>query len=367
MKKFILKSIVLSAMLMGLPLLGASLQGKPPGAYLEFPLRTHPVIHALFSWMQFSIYTLLILGATLPIVYRLFQVPRAAIATAAPRASFPWWGWLGTAMALFSWVLAWNRFPWFAPFQAYTFTPLWFSFILVVNAMGYRRTGKCLLTHRTRFFLLLFPVSGAFWWYFEYLNQFVQNWHYQVPRYDSLEYFLAGTLPFSTVLPAVLSVRECLLSWSRLQLAFADFLPLRFSHPRTTAILVLGGSAAVLTEIGVYPDFLFPFLWVSPLLILLSLQTLAGERHILAGIAHGDWRFGMASALAGLVCGIFWEMWNHYSLAGWHYAIPYVHRFEVFRMPLLGYAGYLPFGLECAAVGSLLESDPTGEKASTEA
>jgi hypothetical protein len=25
-------------------------------------------------------------------------------------------------------------------------------------------------------------------------------------------------------------------------------------------------------------------------------------------------------------------------------------------MPLLGYAGYLPFGLQCAVVGSLLES-----------
>jgi hypothetical protein len=32
-----------------------------------------------------------------------------------------------------------------------------------------------------------------------------------------------------------------------------------------------------------------------------------------------------------------------------------VHRYQIFEMPLLGYAGYLPFGLQCAVVGSLLE------------
>lgn len=28
-----------------------------------------------------------------------------------------------------------------------------------------------------------------------------------------------------------------------------------------------------------------------------------------------------------------------------------MHRFLVFEMPLLGFAGYIPFGLECAALG----------------
>jgi len=47
-------------------------------------------------------------------------------------------------------------------------------------------------------------------------------------------------------------------------------------------------------------------------------------------------------------------MWNYFSLAHWKYSIPFVQRFEVFEMPALGYAGYLPFGLECAAAESLL-------------
>jgi hypothetical protein len=64
----------------------------------------------------------------------------------------------------------------------------------------------------------------------------------------------------------------------------------------------------------------------------------------------------VSAALAALICGFFWEMWNFYSLAKWKYSIPFVHRFEIFEMPLLGYAGYLPFGLECMVIADLIES-----------
>jgi hypothetical protein len=110
-----------------------------------------------------------------------------------------------------------------------------------------------------------------------------------------------------------------------------------------------------LLGIGVWPNYLFSLLWLSPLLILVSLQALMKENHILSGIAKGDWRLVVSSALAALVCGWFWEMWNYWSLAKWIYSIPFVDRFKIFEMPILGYAGYLPFGLECAVIGELLK------------
>ena len=70
----------------------------------------------------------------------------------------------------------------------------------------------------------------------------------------------------------------------------------------------------------------------------------------------------MSAALAALVCGLFWEMWNFFSLAQWKYSIPFVQRFEIFEMPLLGYAGYLPFGLECVVIADLLEGMAKGER-----
>jgi hypothetical protein len=47
---------------------------------------------------------------------------------------------------------------------------------------------------------------------------------------------------------------------------------------------------------------------------------------------------------------VFWEMWNSLSCPKWVYTVPFVSRFKLFEMPILGYAGYLPFGLECALV-----------------
>jgi hypothetical protein len=48
-------------------------------------------------------------------------------------------------------------------------------------------------------------------------------------------------------------------------------------------------------------------------------------------------------------------MWNVKSLAHWEYSVPFVQRFHIFAMPVLGYAGYLPFGLECMAVSRMLD------------
>jgi hypothetical protein len=114
-------------------------------------------------------------------------------------------------------------------------------------------------------------------------------------------------------------------------------------------------SAAGLTGIGIWPDYLFPLIWISPLLILICLQTLMNERHIFSDLALGDWSGLVSASLAAVVCGVFWEMWNYSSLAKWQYSVPLVQRFLIFEMPLLGYGGYLPFGSECLAIGSILE------------
>jgi hypothetical protein len=131
-------------------------------------------------------------------------------------------------------------------------------------------------------------------------------------------------------------------------------LPIRVARPKLLAGGVLLLSAAGLFFIGISPDYLFPLLWVSPLLLLVSLLTLSGHTHYLSPVAHGDWSHMLAAACAALICGFFWEMWNVFSLAKWKYSIPFVDRFEVFEMPFLGYAGYLPFGLECAVIGDVL-------------
>jgi len=203
-------------------------------------------------------------------------------------------------------------------------------------------------------FLLLFPASAGFWWFFEYLNRFVQNWSYTGADFSPAEYFLFATLSFSTVLPAFMSTREWLLSFSCWRGASDRFFPVRIPCPRLFAAAVLIAAGTGLFLLGVYPNPLFALLWISPLLILVSLQVILKETHIFSPLAEGNWSFVLASAMAALLCGVFWEMWNFYSLAKWVYHVPYVQRFHVFEMPVLGYAGYLPFGLECSVVTDLV-------------
>jgi hypothetical protein len=391
--KEILKIAVFATMLLGLPLAGVLVAQLPASRYFEFPPHTLYTDHAPFSWVAFISYGLFIIAAISPFLLRALRRGSPWAAPGSPTSSpfdsaglrsgrplddipsfgtpsrarayghklwpesrgrFPWWGWGGFLLGLVSWILAWNRFPWFSQWQAHTFTPLWLAYILTVNGLTYRRTGTCLLLRQRLSYLLLFPASAGFWWFFEYLNRFVQNWSYTGAEFGPGEYFLFATLSFSTVLPAITATRELILSFSFWDRTYEHFLPVRISSPRLFASAVLLASGAGLFLLGVYPNHLFALLWISPLLILVSLQGLLKEAHIFSPLPDGDWRFVLASALAALLCGLFWEMWNFYSLAKWVYHVPFVQRFPLFEMPILGYAGYLPFGLECSVVAEMV-------------
>ncbi|MEJ2283667.1 MAG: hypothetical protein P8X85_08755 [Desulfobacterales bacterium] len=359
-KRFVLKFLILAAMLLGLPLLGVMTAGYPIGRYLEFPPQTRYVTQAPFSWLAFAVIAFGILAVVLPLGFIGYQSYKKARPPTSRRRTgkFPWWGWLGVITGVVFWILAWTRFSWFSAMQPHTFSLLWFSYIIVINAVCQARTGTCLMRDRTAYFLLLFPVSAAFWWFFEYLNRFVQNWYYIGVDFNPWAYFWYATLPFATVLPAVLSTRQWLNSLNWIRQSFGNFRPLKYPYPKQTAVIVLTLSAAGLAGIGIRPNYFFPLLWISPLLIITSLQALMKERHILSPMAEGDWTGVVSAALAALVCGGFWELWNYFSLAKWQYSVPFVHRFQIFEMPLLGYAGYLPFGLECAVVGDMVSRLP---------
>lgn len=337
---------------LSLPLLGVWWAGKPVAPYLEWSQTTRSVVHAPFSWPVSLGLLLLITGVLAPFARRVLHTTsheRPAAVTA-----FPWWGWGAAIWTLALWGLAWARFEWMQPFQAHTFFPLWCGYIVLVNALTFRRVGRCMLLNRPRYFLMLFPLSAGFWWCFEYLNRFVQNWYYLgAGELSAGAYVLRATVSFSTVLPAVLGTAEWLTSYPRCSAGLDQCVPVRFLHRKKWGWGLLCLAAGGLVGIGLWPDYLFPLVWVAPLLLISSLQVVCGETTILSETAHGDWRTVWIAALSALLCGFFWEMWNFYSLAHWEYAVPFVQGVTLFHMPLLGYAGYLPFGLECLAIAEL--------------
>ena len=338
--------------LVGLPLLGMIVGGKPFAQYLEFPPLTRYVEHPGFSLPIFFAQSLFVCLVIAPFIIKIILTRTPT--TPPVKQRFPWWGYAGVVMLSAAWVLAWSRFPWFETWQGFTFSPIWLGYIIVINAWTFRRTGHCLMLDRPNYFLWLFLLSAGFWWYFEYLNRFVQNWHYVgIDTFGPFEYFIYATLPFSTVLPAVLCTKEWLESFPQVTLPLRDFWPVRIRRWRLAAILSLVVGGAGLAGLGVWPNALYPAVWMSPILIMASLQVLFDGRSLFAKLQHGDWRSVWVPALAGLCCGLLWELWNSKSLAHWQYTVPYVQRFSLFEMPLLGYAGYLPFGIECALIAEL--------------
>lgn len=352
-------------LVLGLPLLGVLWAGEPLGRYLEFPPRTSYVQHEPFSWPVFIAIALLIVIVLGAVSFRI-AVSNHQLSTASVRSSdfvgtlhascftLPWWGWLAIGWTCLWWVIAWTRASWLVVVQEHTFTPLWLGYILIVNACTFARTGRCMILHRPRYFLSLFPLSAVFWWVFEYLNRFVQNWYYVgVADLSSVEYFFRATTPFSTVLPAVIGTAELLTSYRVISSGRNRFKAIQPLQKKWSGWVLVGLSCCGLFGIGLWPNYLFPLVWVGPLLLVVSLQALAGTPTAFSPLAQGDWRGIGVPALAALICGIFWELWNWKSLAHWEYALPFVHRFPLFEMPLLGYAGYLPFGLECVVVADL--------------
>ena len=264
---------------------------------------------------------------------------------------FPLWGWLGVAVMLLGWILAWNRFEFVAPVQRFTYIPQWMGLIVALNALVYRRTGRSPLTHETKGYLTLFPVSAAFWWFFEYLNRYVWNWFYvNVGDMSPLMYITMATISFSTVLPGIMIVAELLATFRIFSDdAFANMLRVNVRSRSVVALLAVG-SAIGLVGIVFLPEFMYPFLWISPFMVVVLLKMLFRSPCALDEVADGNWSRIVRFAVASLICGFIWEMWNFYSFTKWIYAVPYVQRFHYFEMPLLGLFGYIPFGIECLVI-----------------
>jgi hypothetical protein len=259
---------------------------------------------------------------------------------------FPLYGILALALCLTAWACSWLRID---LLYRYSFFPLWFGYILFIDALVVWRRGKSLLLRARWHYPLLFLASSLFWWAFETLNIPVQNWHYILDQpYSPLAYFLIASLNFSTVLPAVMETAELLSTFPPLR----PRLPASNTGPQLSiwvlALVEMLGILCLLLP-WLYPRYFFGLIWLCLVLILDPINNLCRRKSALAHIAVGDWRF-FVLPLAGLCCGFLWEMWNFYALPKWYYTIPYVGFWKIFEMPLLGYIGYLPFALELFAM-----------------
>ena len=284
---------------------------------------------------------------------------------------FPWWFWPGAGMTAVSWVAMWFGPPGLAKFS---FVPLWWGFILATDGLVFRLNCGCSLIARARQrFFIMTLVSVPAWALFEYMNYFaLAFWIYpsdQIfsPTGQTLWYLLS----FSTVWPTVFEWYT-LLSTSRALYSRWENGPEIDVSRRWTGLVALAGFVAMVA-FAVWPFQLFWLLWVGPPLVLVAALSALGFWTPLRPIQRGNWSPLVLVALASAINGVFWELWNSRAAVFqvpaqtnpnyWQYKIPYVDIWHPFsEMPLLGYFGYLPFGLlvwVCwLAVAHLLDLEP---------
>jgi hypothetical protein len=286
----------------------------------------------------------------------MIETTRTAGEGAFPRATtfigrLPSYTYLGLLINAAAWISSWGRI---GPY-AYTFFPLWFGFILVLDGLNVARRGTSPLTRSRKRFFALFLFSIPVWWIFEAFNAPLQNWHYVLDRsYSGFGYNLLASLAFSTVLPAEVEMAEL----------FASFKPLRPRllppalgprlTPRGAALLMMVGALTIALPL-LFPGYLYWMIWLCLIFVLDPINNLAGRKSAWSHLLARDWRFLVVLPLATLCNGFFWEMWNSHALPHWYYTVPIVNNApHLFAMPLPGYLGYLPFGLELYAMYQFL-------------
>ena len=270
-----------------------------------------------------------------------------------PKAALAPHGWAGALLIALAWSLNWTL-PGLRTHLL--FFPLWLGYGLLVDALVLRRRSTSILTRSVSDFALLFVCSAPAWWLFEAFNLRTHNWDYLGgERFGPLAYFFLTSLSFSTVMPAVFETAELIRSagWMR---RLSDGPHLGPTQPVLLAMLGIGLTMLALSMI--WPEYFYPFLWGSVFFLTEPINAWRGRPSLLGHLRSGDWRPAIALALGALICGFFWELWNFHSYPKWTYRTPGVEFLHVFEMPLLGFLGYPPFGLELFALLYLIAPRP---------
>jgi hypothetical protein len=261
---------------------------------------------------------------------------------------FPFHGWLGLIMIAVFWWVNWGM----EGMRTYwAFFPLWLGYILFVDALAVR-IGRSSIVKKSRTFLLLFFISIPSWWIFEFVNDRVDYWRYLGQDvFTPFERNFWKTVCFSTVVPAVFVTANLFqgIKWFRMhhfQLQAGK------THAGRVSYFVIGWG--MLAFVLLVPQYGMAFLWISLFFILDPINYWLKRPSILRQTAVGDWRTVILFFAATLFCGFFWELWNIYSWPKWIYTFPFLNGLKVFEMPLAGYLGYLPFGLELFAMVAFL-------------
>lgn len=239
------------------------------------------------------------------------------------------------------------------PWSQYVFPLFWYGYILVLDSLNYRFQGRSLISHRPWEFWLMLPISAFYWYLFEWYNLVIQNWVYiNTPPEKWIEMTMK-IISFATVIPALYETADLLgvLSWARKGLRTRPLIPTNWNIS-SPIFLILGFLLSLLPFL--FPKLFFWSVWLGLFFLIDPMNHRLGRPSLLRDWQAGDLRRTTIFLIAGYICGFFWEFWNYWAYTKWVYTVPIPDMPHIFEMPMLGFLGFGPFGLETFAFWTLV-------------
>jgi hypothetical protein len=260
--------------------------------------------------------------------------------------TLPRYGWIGLAIVLVSQAATLRQIE---PFYHWHTPIAWTGYILLADAVVWKRRGSSWLRNSPGEMFFLALVSIPLWVIFELYNKYaLHNWYYVgLPDPLLLRYF-GYMWAFATISPAIFETGDLVSSLRdrRASTHRADRpLPPTPTWPGISSVLA-GAAMLVVPLLFPSPYFAAP-VFLGFIFLLDPINAWAGDQSIMEDRAIGTSDRLINLLVAGLVCGLLWEAWNYWAGCKWIYSVPILPRIKVFEMPILGFAGFPPFAVEC--------------------
>jgi hypothetical protein len=262
-------------------------------------------------------------------------------------------GWIGLGVIAAAETLLFTG----QPVVAGWFTPIvWTGYVLFVDALAARLTGRSYLTTDRVDGVLVALASVLCWWLFELYNvpRFWRGgedaaglwWRYHGLEPNLFLRRIGYDWAFATIFPAMFLTAAVLRATVFRRARVRPWRP----PPGLLRLAIAAGVVGVVLPLVVVSQWLVPLVWAGWVLLLEPLNYRRGLPSWLGDLAQGDASRLLALLGSGAICGVLWELWNYWAATRWIYTVPYLGGVKIFEMPVLGYLGFPPFALEAYAM-----------------
>ena len=275
-------------------------------------------------------------------------MPRAAgTAIGAPdlMRTLPRYGWVGLLVMLVSEA---GMLAQIDPFYHWHTPIAWTGYILLVDALVWKRRGESWIRNHAAEFLFAVVVSVPIWVLFEIYNKYsIYSWYYVGLPENRLLRDFGYAWSFATILPAIFETADLISTRHEHRAPDRAHPPPAHALSAAAWLSVALGATMVIVPVFVHSSYLAAPVWLGFIFLIDPLNARAGDESILGDLREHRRRRLVNLLAAGIVCGVVWEFWNYWGGTKWIYNVPVLPDVKIFEMPILGFGGFPPFAVEC--------------------